>query len=105
VAQRRFQDVRNLAHTFVFDLHDEVAKLDGSTKAREMMVRTGLQYLDTLARDAGGDLGLQAEIAAAYMKISDAQGFPTRPNLGRMAYARSANSPRPSLFPSQFRYS
>lgn len=87
VAQRRFQDVRNLAHTFVFDLHDEVAKLDGSTKAREMMVRTGLQYLDTLARDAGGDLGLQAEIAAAYMKIGDAQGFPTRPNLGRMADA------------------
>jgi serine/threonine protein kinase len=87
IAQRRFQDVRKLAHTFVFDLHDEVAKLDGSTKAREMMVDTGLQYLDNLARNAGGDLELQKEIAAAYMKVGDAQGFPTKPNLGRMADA------------------
>lgn len=87
VAQRRFQDVRKLAHTFVFELHDEVAKLDGSTKAREIMVRTGLQYLDDLASNAGGDPGLQREIAAAYMKIGDAQGYPTRPNLGRIADA------------------
>jgi serine/threonine protein kinase len=83
IAQRRFQEVRKLAHTFVFDLHDEVAKLDGSTKAREMMVQTGLQYLDNLAKNAGGDLELQKEIAAGYMKIGDAQGYPTQPNLGR----------------------
>jgi eukaryotic-like serine/threonine-protein kinase len=87
VSQRRFQDVRKLAHTFVFDLHDEVAKLEGSTKAREMMVRTGLAYLDDLARNAGGDLGLQREIAAGYMKIGDAQGHPTKPNLGRLGDA------------------
>lgn len=87
VAQRRFLQVRRLAHTFVFDLHDEVAKLDGSTKIREMMVRTGLEYLDNLAKDAGGDLDLQSEIAAAYMKIGDAQGYPTKPNLGRIEAA------------------
>jgi serine/threonine protein kinase len=87
IAQRRFQDVRKLAHTFVFDVHDEVAKLDGSTKAREMIVQTGLQYLDNLAKNAGGDLELQREIAAAYMKIGDAQGYPTQPNLGRIADA------------------
>jgi eukaryotic-like serine/threonine-protein kinase len=87
IAQRRFQEVRKLAHTFVFDLHDEIAKLEGSTKAREMMVRTGLEYLDNLARNAGGDLELQKEIAAGYMRIGDAEGFPTKPNLGRMADA------------------
>jgi serine/threonine protein kinase len=90
IAQRRFQDVRKLAHTFVFDLHDEVAKLDGSTKAREMMVQTGLQYLDNLAKNAGGDLELQKEIAAGYMKIGDAQGYPTQPNLGRIADAMAS---------------
>ena len=87
VAQRRFQDVRKLAHTFVFDLHDEIAKLEGSTKAREMMVRTGLEYLDNLGRNAGNDLGLWREIAAAYVKIGDAEGYPTKPNLGRTADA------------------
>jgi len=90
MAQRRFQDVRKLAHTFVFDLHDEVAKLDGSTKAREMMVQTGLQYLDNLAKNAGSDLELQREIAAAYMKIGDAQGYPTQPNLGRLTDAMAS---------------
>ncbi|MGB2603586.1 MAG: serine/threonine-protein kinase, partial [Candidatus Sulfotelmatobacter sp.] len=90
IAERRFQDVRKLAHTFVFDLHDEVAKLDGSTKVREMMVQTGLQYLDNLAKNAGGDLELQKEIAAGYMKIGAAQGYPTQPNLGRMADAMAS---------------
>jgi serine/threonine protein kinase len=90
IAERRFQDVRKLAHTFVFDLHDEVAKLDGSTKVREMMVQTGLQYLDNLAKNAGGDLELQKEIAAGYMKIGNAQGFPTQPNLGRIADAMAS---------------
>ena len=84
LAQQRFQKVRQLAHTFVFDLHDEVAKLPGSTKVREMMVRTGLQYLDYLAPSAAGDLDLQKEIAAGYMRIGDAQGYPTKPNLGRL---------------------
>lgn len=87
LSQKRFQDVRKLAHTFVFDLHDEIAKLEGSTKAREMMVRTGLEYLDNLSRNAGHDQELQKEIAAAYLKMGDAQGFPTRPNLGRTADA------------------
>jgi len=48
------------------------------------MVRTGLQYLDKLAGNSGDDLELQRELAAAYIKIGDAQGFPTRPNLGRV---------------------
>jgi serine/threonine protein kinase len=83
IAQGRFQQVRELAHAYVFNLHDEIAKLQGSTKTREMIVRTGLEYLDSLARDAGGQLDLQKEIAAAYMKVGDAEGFPTTPNLGR----------------------
>ncbi|MEP6534003.1 MAG: protein kinase [Bryobacteraceae bacterium] len=84
IAQQRFQELRKVAKTFVFDLHDETAKLEGSTKAREMIVRTGLQYLDSLAKDAGGDLALQREIAAGYVKLGDAEGLPTSPNLGRV---------------------
>jgi serine/threonine protein kinase len=87
IAEQRFQDVRKLAHTFVFNLHDEIAKLEGSTKAREMMVGTALEYLDDLARNSGRDIELQKEIAAAYVKIGDAQGYPTKPNLGRIADA------------------
>jgi eukaryotic-like serine/threonine-protein kinase len=84
IARHRFDDLRRLAHTFVFDVHDEVAKLQGSTKAREMIVATALQYLDNLSKDAKGDLALQKEIADAYEKVAEAQGLPTRPNLGRV---------------------
>ena len=98
IAQRRFQEVRKLAHTFVFDLHDEIAKLEGSTKAREMMVLTGLEYLDNLARNAGGDLELQKEIAAGYMKIGDAEGYPTKPNLGQMPNALASYQKAGSIY-------
>jgi hypothetical protein len=84
VARHRFDDLRKLAHSFVFDVHDEVAKLQGSTKAREIIVGTGLKYLDGLARDAGNDLNLQREVAEGYVKIAEAQGLTTRPNLGHL---------------------
>ena len=83
IAQQRFDQVRKLAHRFLFDFHDEAARLDGSTHLREQMVRTAQEYLDNLSRSAAGDLELQKELAAAWQKVGDAQGFPSRPNLGR----------------------
>jgi tetratricopeptide (TPR) repeat protein/predicted Ser/Thr protein kinase len=82
IAQYRFQQVRKLAHSFVFDYHDELAKVQGNTAVREKMVSTAIQYLDALAGSASSDLDLQKELAAAYQRVGDAQGFPTKPNLG-----------------------
>ena len=87
IAQQSFSEVRQLAHSFVYEVYDDVAKLQGSTKTREMMVRTGLEYLARLGENAGGDLGLQKEIAEAYVKIGLAQGSPTDPSLGRTSEA------------------
>ncbi len=53
VAHRRFEEVRSLAKTVLFELHDEIATLPGSTKARATLVSTALRYLDSLAADAG----------------------------------------------------
>jgi hypothetical protein len=82
VAQQRFDQVRKLAHSFVFDYNDELAALDGTTSLREKMVRTALEYLDNLSGSAGNDIGFQKELASAYQKVGDAQGFPSRPSLG-----------------------
>jgi hypothetical protein len=87
VAQDRFDQVRHLAHSFVFDYADDLAKIEGSTAVRERMVRTALDYLGGLSRQAGGDVRLQAELAAAYKKIGDTQGYPARPNLGHVDQA------------------
>ena len=87
IAQQRFEQVRRLAHSFVFDFDDDIARLAGSTAVREKMVKMALEYLDNLSKSAGSDLGLQKELAAAYQKVGDAQGYPARPSLGHTAEA------------------
>ena len=81
-AEQRFGDVRQLAHAFLFDFHDSIADLEGSTPARKLVVTKGLEYLDRLAGDAGDRADLRREIAAAYVKVGDVQGRPFNPNLG-----------------------
>jgi eukaryotic-like serine/threonine-protein kinase len=81
-SERRFNEVRQLANSFVFEVHDAVANLPGSTTARSLIVQRGLNYLDSLARDAGGDRGLQRELAAAYEKLGAVQYTPTVAHLG-----------------------
>ena len=87
-AKRRFEDVRALAHAVVFDIHDAIENLPGSTKARELLVRHALRYLDDLSRDATNDAALQHELGVAYGKIGDVQGRPEFSNLGRTFDAR-----------------
>src|SRR6185503_7727686 len=81
-AERRFAQVRRLANTFLFDFHDKISNLQGATEARELVVKTALQYLDSLAVDAGADPGLRRELAQAYLKVGDVQGNPRLANLG-----------------------
>jgi eukaryotic-like serine/threonine-protein kinase len=82
VARQRFQQVRKLAASFL-ELHDDVARLPGSTAVREKMVATALDYLDNLSRSAGKDSDLLNELGVAYAKVARVQGMPGQPNLGR----------------------
>ena len=81
-SERRFNEVRQLANSFVFEVHDAVVNLPGSTTARSLIVQRGLNYLDSLARDAGNDRGLQRELAAAYEKLGAVQYTPSVAHLG-----------------------
>ena len=82
LAERRFADVRQLATAFLFEFHDAIANLSGSTQARHLVVAKALEYLDRLAVEAAGDATLQKELAAAYDKVGDVQGNPSTANLG-----------------------
>jgi tetratricopeptide (TPR) repeat protein len=82
IAERRFEQVRSLAHAVVFDLHDAIAKLPGSTSARALLVRHALGYLDALASESARNTPLQMELAGAYERVGDVQGMPYRANLG-----------------------
>jgi eukaryotic-like serine/threonine-protein kinase len=100
-AQRRFDEVRQLAHSFLFEFHDAIQDLSGATPARELLVKRGLEYLDRLSREADDDPGLVAELAAAYQKVGDVQGRPGFANLGdrngALASYRKALALRESL--------
>lgn len=71
IAQRRFNDVRSLANSLIFDVHDAIQDLPGSTPARKLIVAKAVQYLDGLARDSQRDPALQREIAAGYRRIGE----------------------------------
>jgi eukaryotic-like serine/threonine-protein kinase len=86
-AERRFHDVRTLANSFMFEIHDAIDNLAGSTKARELLVSRALQYLDSLSREATDDSGLQVELATSYRRIGDVQGYPYDANLGDLSGA------------------
>jgi eukaryotic-like serine/threonine-protein kinase len=90
IAERRFQDVRALADSLLFEVHDAIAPLPGSTPARQLLVRNGLAYLDRLAAEAGGDPAFELDLAAAYQRVGDVQGNPNQPNLGDIAGALAA---------------
>jgi len=89
-AQRRFDEVRKLARSLVFELDDKIRDLKGATAVRELVVTRALEYLDGLAAEAGDDPGLARELALAYMKIGDIQGNSFEPNLGRPDQGRDS---------------
>jgi non-specific serine/threonine protein kinase/serine/threonine-protein kinase len=73
-AQERFDDVRTLANSLLFELHDAIAPLPGATAARELVVKRALEFLDKLARHAGNDVPLRRELATAYHRLGTLQG-------------------------------
>jgi eukaryotic-like serine/threonine-protein kinase len=80
--QRRFDQVRHLSNSFLFDFHDAVSSLPGATKARQLVVERGLQYLEPLARDAAHDPQLAREVGIGYERVADVQGNPFDSNIG-----------------------
>lgn len=82
IAQRRFNEVRSLANSLIFDVHDAIQDLPGSTPARKLVVAKALVYLDDLAQNSQGDAALQRELAGAYRRIGEVQGGLYAANLG-----------------------
>jgi eukaryotic-like serine/threonine-protein kinase len=81
-AEERFNDVRKLANSLMFEIHDAIRDLPGSTPARRLLVTRALEYLDNLSAQSKGDPSLQKELAAAYDRVGDVLGYPYAANLG-----------------------
>ncbi|MEL7474108.1 MAG: serine/threonine-protein kinase, partial [Planctomycetota bacterium] len=82
LAEERFNDVRQLARTLIFDIERRLRDVPGATSARERLISVGVRYLDALSRSDEADADLLAEVAEGYVRIHDVQGGSTGSSLG-----------------------
>jgi non-specific serine/threonine protein kinase/serine/threonine-protein kinase len=80
--ERRLDDVRSLARAMLFDVHDRIAALPGSTEARQKLVGEALRYLDRLSKEVRVEQSLALELAEAYVRVGQVQFNLNTSNLG-----------------------
>jgi eukaryotic-like serine/threonine-protein kinase len=90
-AEARFKDLRQLAHSVLFDYHDLVEAMVGATPVRKRLVTDALTYLDRLGQHAPSDRAIRREMGVAYRTVGLVQrnGY-RRPHLGDTAGALSS---------------
>ena len=86
-AERHFNEVRHLTNALIFDMEGAISELPKSTAARKLLLDNALKYLDSLAQESKGNVELQRELASAYKKLGDVQGYPFQGNVGDSAAA------------------
>lgn len=86
-AERRFNEVRQLANTFLFDFENAIHNVSGATTARLLVVKTAGEYLARLSAEAGGDRVLIRELADSYKKLGDVEGAVSEGNVGQISAA------------------
>jgi hypothetical protein len=77
--QERYRELRSLASSLLFDLHDGVRDLAGSATARRLIVSKAQQQLELLSTDAQTDIDLQRDLAASYERMGELRMDPRDP--------------------------
>jgi non-specific serine/threonine protein kinase/serine/threonine-protein kinase len=102
-AERRFQDVRKLANSLLFELHDSIEAVPGTLATRQLIVQRGLEYLDGLAPESGDDRVLKSELAVAYDRVG-ALTFDVNMALGSHRKALALNQALVQAEPANSKY-
>lgn len=90
-AERRFNDVRKLANSLMFEIHDSIRQLPGATAPRKLVIQRAQEYLDSLAQESGSDPALLRELSSAYVRLASVQGNPQDANVGDTVKALQNN--------------
>ncbi|HEX8641553.1 MAG TPA: protein kinase [Allosphingosinicella sp.] len=88
-AERRFQQTRGIAKAMLFEAFDQVSRVPGSTRARAILARTGLAYLEALAADGNAPLDVRIEAGNGFIRLAKVAGDGEAGQLGRY---RDANA-------------
>ena len=87
LAERRLQQVRQLAGKLVFEHHDRIGPLAGALEARAALLADGAGVMDALLAEGPADAALAREAAETYFRIAVLQGEALSPNQGKLADA------------------
>ncbi|MCC6366227.1 MAG: protein kinase [Bryobacterales bacterium] len=82
LAERRFNELRSLLGTFLFDVHDSIRDMPGSAYALAQIIGKTSEYLGWLAAESSTNVDLQLDLADAYIKLAGTQGSPYEMNQG-----------------------
>jgi serine/threonine protein kinase len=86
-AERRFNDVRKLANSLIFEVHDSISEIPGATATRKLILERAQEYLDDLAKESANDPALLSELATAYGRLASVLGNGRDANLGQTSKA------------------
>ena len=89
IAEHRFDQLRDLSHFQLFELHDELDNVIGNTAARIALTNRAQAYLLELAESRSDDRQLQLETAQGLIRLAQIQGVPAHPNFGEPELASS----------------
>ena len=105
-AERHFKAVRALANSLMFDVHDKLKAVPGSTPVRQFVIENASRYLAQLSTESSLDRALSIELADAYFRLANIQGQVDAQNVGKpeealQSYQRAITLLAPfALFPS-----
>jgi hypothetical protein len=68
-AERRFADVKGLARSMLYEIHDGVASVPDTGPVRALIAERALEYLERLRSEAGDDPALLADLADGYERV------------------------------------
>ena len=84
LAEKRFQQVRQMAGNLVFSHHDRISRLPGAIEARDALLADAVRYRDALQAEGTADPGLARELAETYQRIAVLQGEQLSPSQERL---------------------
>jgi non-specific serine/threonine protein kinase/serine/threonine-protein kinase len=87
IAERRFEDARQLIHTTIFDIQPRMEAIPATLELRKTLIEETMKYLEAVSIEAGDNVPLLQELSNAYAQLARVQGDISTSSLGNAAAA------------------
>lgn len=91
-AERRLKDVRDIAHSYVFDLDYMLEQIPGTSDVRAFVLKKAQTYLQAMSQESSDDDDLSRELSQGYSRIGQVQETPGMPSLDDLPGAEASFS-------------